>query len=167
MPTAINAGVVTRSAMCPSAAVGGAPVGSITVEGRTVPIKRIDLAADGSLTPPASNKVAGISNDHAALDAQRGATVITWHVRYGPGCDGTLNNLLTAPVGSTFTIKAVNGESVEYRISERVSVPKGDVKASWFSAAGPHRLTLLTCSGLKNGRFTQTTYIGAEPVQSE
>ncbi|CAB4914349.1 unannotated protein [freshwater metagenome] len=165
VPTAINAGVVMRTATCPSPTVGGKPTAWITLGGRTIPVKNIALAADGSLTPPASNLVAGLSTDHAALGAKVGTSVISWHVRYGSGCDGALNSLLTAPVGTTFTVKPRNGAPIEYRITEQLTVPKGTIERKWFSAEGPHRLTLLTCNGLKNGEFTQTTYIGAEPVQ--
>ena len=165
VPTAINAGVVTRASTCPSPTVGGKPTAWITLGGRTIPVKNIALAADGSLTPPASNLVAGLSTDHAALGAKVGTSVISWHVRYGSGCDGALNSLLTAPVGTTFTVKPRNGAPIEYRITEQLTVPKGTIERKWFSANGPHRLTLLTCNGLKNGEFTQTTFIGAEPVQ--
>ena len=120
-------------------------------------------ARGGVLEPPASNKVAAVSARHAALDAQSGTSVLTWHVRYGLGCDGDLNALLAKATGDTFTIRTEKGTTT-YRITGRDSFPQGQLKASWFDQSGPHRLSLFTCGGLRNGHFTTTTLIQARPV---
>ncbi len=91
--------------------------------------------------------------------------MLTWHVRYGEGCDGDLNVLLDQPAGATFTITTAKG-TTSYRITEQVTVPNGKYRASWFSQSGPHRLALFTCGGLERGRFTQTVATFAERVPS-
>jgi CshA-type fibril repeat protein len=165
-PTAIDAGRLSVSVTvqrCPSDSSGGAAVATITVNGVTVPIKAVSLSSSGVLAPPASNAVAAVSRQHAGLNAKQGTSVLTWHVRYGAGCPGSLNSLLTLPAGSTFSIR--NGATVtDYEITRQVTVAKGDHRASWFGQGGPHRLVLLTCNGLRNGKFTETTAIFARPV---
>jgi hypothetical protein len=98
------------------------------------------------------------------LNAKKGATVITWHVRYGEGCPGALNALTTMPIGSTFTIGAVGKTPRTYKISSRVTVPKGVLKRSWFSNAGPKRLVMITCNDLRGGVFNRTMAVIATPV---
>jgi CshA-type fibril repeat protein len=166
-PSAIEAGqftVRTTQNRCPDASVGGRAVATITVSGITVPIKAVSLSSTGVLEPPASNAVAAVSTDHAGLNAKQGTSVLTWHARYGVGCPGSLNSLLTLPEGSTFSIR--NGTTTtDYEITRQETVAKGDHRASWFGQGGPHRLVLLTCNGLRDGKFTQTTAIFARPVQ--
>lgn len=154
------------AAPCPSANVGGPAVGWVTTNGVRVPIKPVTYPAGGELDPPASAAVAGLSVRHRPLLAKSGTTVLTWHVRYGKGCDGALNGLMTAPIGSTFKVDKAGGGSVEYAISERVSVPKGAYRPEWFQLDGSPRLALFTCTGLKNGKYTKTMAIFADPVVS-
>jgi hypothetical protein len=80
------------------------------------------------------------------------------------GCPGSLNSLLTLPEGSTFSIR-IGTTTTDYEITRQETVAKGDHRASWFGQGGPHRLVLLTCNGLRDGKFTQTTAIFARPVQ--
>lgn len=149
---------------CPPATVGGPAVGWITVDGDRVPIKTVTYPAGGQLDPPASALVAGVSKRHKPLLAASGTTVLTWHVRYGKGCEGALNGLMTAPIGTSFTVEKAGGEAKTYAITDRTTVPKGDYQAEWFSQEGDPRIALFTCTGLKKGRFTKTMAIFAEPT---
>lgn len=152
---------------CPSESIGGSPVGWIQVDDTKVPIKAVSYPAGGDLAPPATNKVAGVSTRHRPLLATQGTTVITWHVRYGEGCYGTLNPLLDKPVGSTFTITKKGGASEEYRITGQKTVMKGRYQPEWFRTQGSPQVSLFTCSDLKQGKFRKTTAIFAVPVEAD
>lgn len=154
------------AAQCPSEAAGGAPVGWIKVDDVRVPIKPVSYPAGGELAPPKSNKVVGVSTRHRPLLALSGTTVLTWHVRYGPGCYGSLNPLLDKPVGSTFTIVKKDGAAQDYRIVSEKTVPVGKYKAEWFRTDGPAQVSLFTCNDYRNGKFRKTTAIIAVPVST-
>lgn len=150
---------------CPSASAGGQAIATIRLDdGAAVPIKSVSYPRGGVLTPPPSNKVAGLSTRHRPLDAAEGTSVIAWHVRYGPGCDGSLNPLLTRSVGQRFSVVMEDGASVDYEVVSRHVVRKGKYRPSWFRQDGPHRLLLATCSDLSGGVFQRTTVLFAEPV---
>lgn len=169
LATCLGAGLliapVAGAAQCPSKAVGGAPVGWVNVDDVKVPIKPVSYPAGGELAPPDSNKVAGMSTRHRPLLAKQGTTVITWHVRYGPGCDGTLNPLLDKKKDDTFTIVKKGGATQTYRIVSQTTVPQGKYKAEWFRTEGPPQLALFTCNDYRKGKFRKTTAIIAVPVQ--
>ena len=149
---------------CPSASIGGPAVAVVNLGGKSVPVKPVTYRQGGPLDPPATNQAAGISTRNAPLSAKKGATVITWHVRYGYGCDGALNPLITMPIGSTFTVGAIGKPAQTYKISSRVTVPKNGLKPEWFSKTGPHRLVLFTCTDYRGGVFHKTLTIIANPV---
>jgi hypothetical protein len=162
------AGLITPTAAeassCPPASVGGSTVAVISVKGRDVPVKAITFVDGGALNPPATNRAAGISVRNRPLEARKGASVIAWHVRFGPGCPGTLNALTTMPLGSTFTVAKVGGRPVTYEIAAREMVTKGIVKRSWFKRGGLRKLVLITCADLTGGVFRGTTAVIATPV---
>lgn len=149
---------------CPASSKGGKAIGSIDVGNTHVALKRVHMNARGALNPPATNKVAAWASDWQELDATEGTTVITWHVRYGVGCPGKLNPVLDLPVGGTFTVTNNGGATITYRISQRMTVKKGNYRESWFDPEGPHRLLLLTCGGLKNGKFRKTVAVFADEI---
>ena len=151
---------------CPSASLGGAPVGWIDVDNVRVPIKAVNYPAGGQFDPPASNLVAGLSMRHRPLLAKQGTTVLSWHVRYGVGCDGLLNPLMTNPIGSTFTIENAKGASKQYRVTDRQTVNKGAYRPEWFQLEGDPRVALFTCTDLKQGKYRKTMVIFAEPIAS-
>jgi hypothetical protein len=153
-----------HAAKCPPASVGGPSVGSVNVGDVSVPLKRVRYRNGGPLHPPASNQNAGISTVNAPIGSGEGTAVITWHIRYGPGCPGTLNDLATLPVGSTFSVRMKNQAAVEYSITERAEVRKGRYKAAWFRPDGPHRLALFTCGDFRNGVYQSTVVTLAEPT---
>jgi hypothetical protein len=155
---------LAQAAQCPPASVGGPTVGSVNVGEVSAPLKRVRYRNGGPLHPPASNQNAGISTVNAPIGASEGTSVITWHIRYGSGCPGTLNKLATLPVGSTFSVRMKNQPAVEYAITERTEVRKGRYKGAWFRPDGPHRLALFTCGDFRNGVYQSTVVTLAEPV---
>lgn len=153
-----------QAASCPPASVGGPAIGAIEVAGTSVPLKFVTYPLGGVLRPPATNQAAGVSTLNAPLDATEGTSVLTWHVRYGPGCPGRLNGLLRLPVGGTFTISSLTTPPTEYRITRRLEVAKGNYRKEWFSPVGKRRVALFTCGDLRYERFHSTIAIFAEPV---
>lgn len=152
------------AASCPPATVGGKAIGWIKVGDRSVPLKPVTYRKGGPLDPPATNQAAGLSIRNAKLTAKRGKSVITWHVRYGVGCYGSLNTVLKAPIGSTFMVKERGKDPVYFQIMKRDSVPKNRLRASWFARTGAHRLVLLTCDDLQGGVFLKTQAVIAKRV---
>ena len=153
-----------EAADCPPASVGGKTIAVVTVDGTAVPVKAVTFVDGGALIPPATNKAAGISVRNRPLGSKKGASVIIWHVRYGPGCPGALNPLTTMPLGSTFTVEKVGRTPVTYQIAAREMVTKGIVKRSWFRNGGLRKLVLITCADLTGGVFRGTTAVIAVPV---
>jgi hypothetical protein len=165
----VASGVTSGSASaraCPPATVGGPSVGMVKVGNTKVPLKNVAFRPGGTLNPPATHRAAGISTVNAPLGAEAGVTVITWHVQFGAGCTGALNDLLTLPVGTTFTASQRGGSALTYRISERFTTPKGRYKWQWFRADGPHRLALFTCTDFRAGAFRSNVVVFADPVMS-
>ena len=163
----VKAPAVEASQNCPSPNVGGRTVAWVMVGSTKVPVKKVPFRRGQALHPPDTNQAAGLSNGHAPLAARMGTTVITWHVRFGPGCNGTLNPLLEEPIGSTFSVRQVGKAAKEYRIVARHEVRKGRYQAAWFRQTGPHQLALFTCAGFKSGQFRNTAVIIAKPVSAE
>lgn len=165
---ALLGGLVTvtpaEARTCPPPSVGGPTVAEVKVGTRTVPVKRVTFRNGGVLNPPATNLAAGLSARNQPLHAKKGASVITWHVRYGQGCDGALNALITLPIGSTFTVNSVGKTPRWYKIEKRETVPKGKLKRSWFSHGGRKRLVLITCADYAGGVFRRTMGITAVPI---
>jgi hypothetical protein len=153
-----------QAAPCPSEKVGGAPVGWIEFDGKRVPLKNLNYPAGGALDPPPSAQIGGVSTRHQPLLSSGGTTVIAWHYRFGPGCFGSMNPLVTKRVGSTFDIVSATGKKQTYKIVDRTTVPRGQYQPQWFSTSGAPRLSMFTCSDLRNGEFRKTSAIFAEPV---
>jgi len=149
---------------CPPATVGGPTIAEVNVGKKTVPVKSVTYKKGGTLDPPATNKAAGLSKRNAPLHAKHGSTVITWHVRYGPGCPGALNRLITMPLGSTFTVGKIGKTPKAYEITERIKIKQTGLKSKWFRRDGTRQLVLITCADLVGGVFTKTTVIIAKPV---
>jgi hypothetical protein len=162
---AVATSAPARAANCPPASVGGRTVATVTVDDRTVPVKAVTFVDGGALIPPATNRAAGISVRNQPLNARKGASVIIWHVRFGPGCPGALNDLTTMPLGSTFTVAKVGRTPATYEIAAREMVTKGTVKRSWFRNGGLRKLVLITCADFTGGVFRGTTAVIAVPVQ--
>jgi hypothetical protein len=162
----LAAPTTATAAECPPASVGGKPVGWVELDGVRTPITRVNYPAGGVLDPPPSNQVVGLSARHRALLSATGTTVLTWHVRFGAGCPGTLNLIMAKPLGATFRLSDAKGESREYRIVERRVVPKGDYDPAWFRVNGAPQVTLFTCTDYRNGAYRKTLAIIATPVDS-
>jgi hypothetical protein len=149
---------------CPSSAVGGKAIGWIEFDDVRVPIKPVNAPAGGELDPPATAKAAGVTRQHQPLLAGEGTTVIAWHVRYGPGCDGTLNPLLAKAKGSTFDIVTAAGKRQTYALTSRSTVPRGRYRPEWFRSNGDPQVALFTCADPRGGKYQKTTALFAVPV---
>lgn len=156
--------ITAEGAGCPSAEVGGPTVGWIDTGSARAPIKRVTYPAGGVLDPPASNQVVGMSVRHRPLLSEQGTTVLTWHVRFGNGCPGTLNPIIDAPVGSEFTLTDSKSRSRTYVITEKHTVPKGRYDPAWFRSNGSPQVTLFTCTDLRQGVYRKTFAIIATPA---
>jgi hypothetical protein len=153
-----------KASYCAPKTTGGPSVGHVTVGDNRVPLKKVSFKPGGALTPPATNRAAGISTLNAPIGARFGTTVIAWHVRYGRDCPGTLNSLRRLPIGTTFEIQRKGGAPIQLRITERVSVPKGEYLDEWFRPDGPYQVALFTCGGLRGGIHTTNIVVIAVPV---
>jgi hypothetical protein len=153
-----------KAANCKPKSVGGPSVGQVTVGDTRVPLKKVSFKPGGALIPPATNRAAGISTLHARIGARFGTTVIAWHVWYGRECPGTLNSLRRLPIGSTFEIQRKGGKPITLKITERVSVPRGQYLDEWFRPDGPYQVAFFTCGGLRNGVHTTNVVVIAVPV---
>jgi len=151
------------AAKCPPDSVGGKAVGWIEFDDVRVPLKDTDYPPGGELDPPASNKVAGVSERHQELLSTTGSTVIAWHVRYGQGCMGTLNPILKKTEGDTFDIVTRSGERQTYRLTDKTKVKRGKYEPEWFRLHGAPQVTLFTCSDLKKGKYRNTQVLVAVP----
>ena len=129
-----------------------------------MPVKAVTFVDGGALNPPPTNRAAGISIRNRPLGAKKGASVIIWHVRFGPGCPGALNALTRMPLGSTFTVAKMGRAPVTYEIAAREMVTKGTVRRTWFRNGGLRKLVLITCADLSGGVFRGTTAVIAVPV---
>lgn len=158
------AGAASTPKACPPASVGGKAVGKIIVGPVTVAIKQVRQGKDGSLDSVATNRVASVVREWQPLNAKSGTTVLLWHSRYGVGCDGTLNVLLSKTVGDTFVVVDAKGARRTYEIAAVNEVPKGEYWDDWFRWDGPRQITLVTCTGLVGGVFTRNHVITAVPA---
>lgn len=149
---------------CPPSSIGGPAVAHIDFQGVRTPLKEISRSIDGALAPPATNSAAGIDQDAVPLSAAQGTAVIAWHVRFGPGCRGSLNPLSIAPLGARFSITRRGGVPVEYVITGRDAAPSDHLPQRWFRLRGEFRVGLFTCGDLQAGRFRSTVATFAEPV---
>lgn len=164
--SSVSTGLATPSHAdkCPPASVGGKPAGWIEFDNVRVPLKDTDYPPGGELDPPPSNKVAGLSERHQGLLSNQGTTVIAWHVRYGKGCNGTLNPILDKKAGDTFEIVTRSGERQTYELTERTKVKRGRYAPEWFRLHGSPQVTLFTCSDLRKGKYRNTQVLVAVPA---
>lgn len=151
---------------CPPAKTGGRTLGWIDIGRGDVPLKAMSYQPGDTLLPPPSNANAGVSATHQPLLATQGTTVIAWHVRYGKGCLGSLNDLLDMPLGSAFEVRDRTGETLTYQITERAKVKRGKYRPEWFRTNGPAQLSLFTCADLAGGEFKNTEVLIAVPVNT-
>lgn len=151
---------------CPSTNVGGTTIGWIEFDDTRAPLKDVNYPAGGALNPPASAAVAGVSTRHKPLLAKSGTTVVAWHVRYGKGCNGSLNPILKMKSGDSFDVISTSGKRQTFKLSDRAKVKRGKYKPEWFRTTGPRQLSLFTCADPLHGAFHSTTALIAVPVAS-
>lgn len=154
----------STAAYCPPGKIDGKTVGKINVGDVEVNIKNVDYPEGKDLSPPKSPLNAGVSIRHQPLSAESGSSIIVWHVNY-KGCQGKLNVVNKKKLGYKFNVIDENGKSVEYAISKKVQVKKGNYDPMWFMLSGPRQLVLVTCIGkVINRSYTDNLVIIATPT---
>lgn len=163
MPAALAGALAPRACQPPD--IAAPVVATIEVSGRSTPLVAVRYKHGGVLKPPPTHRAGGITGK--PVGAPSGTTIIAWHVRYGEGCDGRLNTLATAPVGTRFTLQATGGEPVTLEITGRKVVKQGNYKPAWFRPGGPYQVTLLTCDDYIGRNTVATFAVPLEPVDGE
>lgn len=151
------------AASCPPTNVDGKTVANVILGDLKVAVKRVDYPKSGALDPPKSPKFAGLSIRHQPLGAIQGSSVIVWHASYH-GCKGSLNALTESPLNTKFLVVDEKGASTEYKLVEKLKIPKGQYEADWFRLNGSRQLVFITCTGkVVNGSYTQNQILIAIP----
>lgn len=163
---AISASSAVAAPRCPDPKKDGVTVGKIIVGKTSVDVKQVTYPAGGEIDPPASPLNAGVSLRHMPLSSPIGSSIIVWHINYA-GCIGKLNVVTKQKLGSTFSIVDEKGFKHVFKITQRVTVPKGKYKQSWFTLTGPRQLVMVTCTGrVRNGHYDKNLVVIATPVES-
>lgn len=163
---AVSASTAAAAPRCPDPSKDGKTVGKIIVGTTSVDVKQVTYPAGGEIDPPASPLNAGVSLRHMPLSSPIGSSIIVWHVNYN-GCVGKLNVVTKQKVGSTFSIVDEKGFKNKFKIIQRLTVPKGNYKQSWFTLTGPRQLVMVTCTGrVINGHYDKNLVVIATPVKS-
>lgn len=152
------------AAACVPAKPVGKTVGKIVVGNISMPIKAFIYPAGGTMKPPGSTLMAGLSQRHMPLSSTLGSSILTWHRDYN-GCWNELNVFTTKKVGSKFSITDEKGATKQYKISAMKKVKKGNYDASWFDLIGPRKVVLITCIGdFKDGHYENNLVVIAQPI---
>lgn len=160
----VTAPAASAVAVCPPAANDGKTIGKIVVKGTSIDVKRVNYPKGGELDPPRSPLNVGISTRHMPLSSPIGSSILAWHINYN-GCIGKLNVITRQAVGSTFTVVDEKGFKQQFKITQRVTVPKGKYRPSWFTLSGPRQLVMVTCTGtVRNGHYDKNLVVIAKPV---
>lgn len=109
----------------------------------------VAVAADGhgALELPRPPGTVGWWALGARPGAARGTVLLAGHVdtrEYGLGAFATLRRV---PVGAVTVVTGADGHAHRYVVTERHSYAKEALPTDLFSATGPARLALVTCSG--------------------
>lgn len=152
------------AAKCPANNLDGKTIGAIKIGTTSVPVKSVTYPLSGELDPPKSPLFAGLSARHNPLKASTGSSIIVWHIEY-EGCKGKLNPIIKAKVGTKFSVTDEEGNKTSYKITDSLSVPKGEYKAKWFRIDGSRQLIFVTCGGkIVNSHFTRNEIVIAVPA---
>ncbi|MEU5362676.1 class F sortase [Streptomyces sp. NPDC005925] len=143
----------------PAAASAGTPADG---QGPTVPeevrgpgfrARLVPVAArgDGALDLPDDARSGAWWALGAPAGAERGTVLVAGHVdtrRAGLGVFAALHGLR---VGAKIDLIGANGRAYRYVITARRTYPRQSLPPGLFSRAGPHRLALVTCTGVYDG----------------
>jgi hypothetical protein len=130
-------------------------------------VRPVGVTADGTLQLPEDPGEVGWWAGGAGTGAASGPTVVAGHVRTVAGGSGVLAALLDVTEGETVDLVGADGEVSRYRVRSRLSYVKEDLPAELFTAGGPPRLVLVTCTGdvdPDTGSYTRNVVVTAEPV---
>ena len=134
---------------------------AIGVDARVVPVA---IRSDGQMEVPDATDVGWYRLGPAP--GAGGSSVLAAHVDYG-GRRGAFFDLRSLPVGAEVLVDG-SGTSRRFTVTAREQVPKATVALDrYFTAAGPARLTLITCGGAFDrgvGHYQDNIIITAEPA---
>ncbi|WP_049714799.1 class F sortase [Streptomyces caatingaensis] len=125
----------------------------VEIRGRLVAAV-VAVAADGhgALELPRPPGTVGWWALGARPGAGRGTVLIAGHLdtrEYGPGAFAALRHV---PRGAAVLVTGADGRAHRYVVTRRRSYAKEALPADLFSATGPPRLALVTCSGAYDRR---------------
>jgi hypothetical protein len=149
----------------PAAPIVGEPtrlrVPSLSLDAAVVPV---GLDAEGLMEIPPATEV-GWYRLGPSPGAQ-GSSVLAAHVDYA-GQRGAFFDLASIAEGAEVVVEG-DGTSATFVVTAREQVAKDEVDLSrYFTAAGPTRITLITCGGAFDsgaGHYQDNIIITAEPV---
>ncbi|MGK5629989.1 class F sortase [Streptomyces sp. URMC 123] len=155
-------GVAQRSADAPSPPVGLEVPGRLTA--RVVPVAH---APDGSLEVPEPPGDVGWWPLGAQPGAAEGTVLLAGHVdsqAHGPGAFAALHRV---PLGARVEVTGADGRRHPYVVTARRVYRKADLPRGLFTATGPARLALVTCTGeydAENRRYAENLVLFGEPA---
>lgn len=136
-------------------------VPSIGIDAPVVPVA---LRPDGQMEVPAATDVGWYRLGPAP--GAGGSAVLAAHVDQG-GQRGAFFDLRSVPVGAEVVVEG-DGGARSFTVTAREQVAKDAVQLDrYFTAAGPSRLTLITCGGVFDrsiGHYQDNIILTAEPT---
>ncbi|NNC79098.1 MAG: class F sortase [Acidimicrobiales bacterium] len=135
---------------------------SIDVEGAN--INSVGLEENGELEIPSTVDV-GWYRFGAGVDGGEGSTVLTAHIAYN-GIDGVFRRLNEIEVGDSAFVD-VEGEAIEYRVTNVRLYDKEALPADLFREDGDEQIVLITCGGQFNPElrsYESNVVVTAVPV---
>jgi LPXTG-site transpeptidase (sortase) family protein len=137
--------------------------------GIKAPLRPIELASDGVLTPPADTDAVGWWDESAEPGSRKGQTVVTGHTVSTGG--GVMNDLPTIDVGAMVRIRADRTLS-DYRVTGVMKLTKEQVAERAQSLFGQGRrqggqLVMVTCTDYHDGDYDSNIIVWAEPVEND
>ncbi|MET9294980.1 class F sortase [Streptomyces sp. NPDC003077] len=128
----------------------------------------VATAAGGALNIPPGRDTAGWWALGAAPGDERGTVLIAGHLDTpaGPAAFAALRPLA---LGQRVELATADGTAHAYRVTARRTYHRQDLPADLFTATGPARLALVTCTGSYDHarhRYTRNLVLYATPVPS-
>jgi LPXTG-site transpeptidase (sortase) family protein len=121
----------------------------------------VDLATDGTLTPPADPRLVGWWRGGARPGSNRGPAVLTGHTVHDGG--GVFDDLAALQVGDTAEV-VTDRRALEFTVRSVRDLEKADLAARagrLFSPAGAPDLVLVTCTDWDGESYLGNTVVVA------
>jgi hypothetical protein len=136
--------------------------------GTRVTVRAVGTARDGRLAVPPGVDTAAWWRGGARIGDPFGSVLVAAHVDSLTEGLGPFAELLQVRAGAIVTVTS-RGLTQRYRVETFRVVPQGDLsRQSWiYDAAGPHRLTLVTCAPpyeRSRGGYQNLAIVVATPV---